>query len=53
MLIMISYETIKRNSYAEKGHNTTVKNISIVLNNHGRNGLLSFLISLPFQFYVI
>ena len=34
---------------AEKRLNTSLKDISVVLSNHGRHGLLSFLSSLPFS----
>ena len=37
----------KRKICAEKRINTSLKDLSVVLNNHGRNGLLSFLSSLP------
>ena len=38
---------IKRKTCAEKHINTSLKDLSIVLNNHGQHGLLSFLSSLP------
>ena len=38
---------IKRKTCTEKRINTTVKDLSIALNNHGRHGLLSFSSSLP------
>ena len=38
---------IKRRLCTEKRINTSLKDISIVLNNHGRHGLLSILSSLP------
>ena len=38
---------IKRKSCTEKRINTSLKYLSIALNNHGRHGLLSFLSSLP------
>ena len=33
--------------------NTSLRDLSIALNNHGRHGLFSFLSSLPVTFYVI
>ena len=39
--------TIKRKTCAEKRINTSLKDLFIALNNHGRHGLLSFLSSLP------
>ena len=38
---------ITRKICTEKRINTSLKDISIVLNNHGRHGLLSFLSSIP------
>ena len=38
---------IKRKIPTEKCINTSLKNLSIVLNNHGRHGSLSFLSYLP------
>ena len=38
---------IKRKNCAEKIINTTLKDLSIALDNHGLHGLLSFLSSLP------
>ena len=38
---------IKRKIYTEKRINTFLKDIHITLNNHGRQGLLSFLNFLP------
>ena len=38
---------IKRKTCAEKRINTSLKDLSIALNNHGQLGLLSFLSSLP------
>ena len=38
---------IKRNICTEKLINTSRKDLSITLNNHGRHGLLSFFSSLP------
>ena len=38
---------IKCKTCAEKRINTSLKDLSISLNNHGRHGLLSFLSSLP------
>ena len=37
----------KRKMCAENRINTSLKDLSVVLNNHGPNGLLSFLSSLP------
>ena len=39
---------VKRKKHAEKGMNTSLKDLSGVLNNHGRHGLLSFLSCLSF-----
>ena len=38
---------IKRKTCAEKRINTSLKDLSIALNNHGQHGLLSFSMSLP------
>ena len=38
---------IKRKTCTEKRINTSLNDLSIALNNHGRHGLLSFLSSLP------
>ena len=38
---------IKRNMCTEKRLNTSLKDLYIALNNHGRHGLFSFLSSLP------
>ena len=38
---------IKRKIYTEKRINTSLKDLSIALNTHGRHGLLSFLSYLP------
>ena len=38
---------IKRKTCVEKHIHTSLKDLSIALNNHGRHGLLSFLSSLP------
>ena len=38
---------IKRKICAEKCLNTSLKDLSTALNNHGRHGLFSFLSSLP------
>ena len=38
---------IKRKFFTEKRTNTSLKDLSIALNNHGWHGLLSFLSSLP------
>ena len=38
---------IKHKIRTEKRLNTSLKDLSIALNNHGRHGLLSFLSSLP------
>ena len=39
--------TIKRKICTEKRINTSLKDLSIALNNHGWHGLLSFLTSFP------
>ena len=38
---------IKRNICTEKRFNTSLKDLSMALNNHGWHGLFSFLSSLP------
>ena len=38
---------LKRKTCTEKRMNTSLKDLSIALNNHGRHGLFSFLSSLP------
>ena len=38
---------IKRRICTEKRLNTSLKDLSIALNNHGQHGLFSFLSSLP------
>ena len=38
---------IKRKNFTEKRLNTSLKDLSIALNNHGRHGSFSFLSSLP------
>ena len=43
---------IKHKICTEKRLNTSLKDLSIALSNHGRHGLLSFLSSLLSQFYV-
>ena len=40
-------DIIKRKFCAAKRINTSLKDLSVVLNNHGHHGLLSFLSSLP------
>ena len=40
-------DNIKRNICTDKRINTSLRELSFVLNNHGRLGLLSFLSSLP------
>ena len=37
----------------KKRIHTSLKGLSVVLNNHGRHGLLSFLVLYLFRFYVI
>ena len=44
---------IKRKICTEKRLNTSLKDISLALTNHGRHGLFSFLSSTLSQFYVI
>ena len=39
--------TIKRKTCTEKRLNTSLKDLSLALTNHGRHGLFSFLSSLP------
>ena len=41
------YGNIKHKTCAEKRINTSLKDLSMALNNHGRHGLLSFLSSVP------
>ena len=44
---------IKLNICTEKRLYTSLKDLSIALNNHGRHGLFSFLSSLPISVFVI
>ena len=44
---------IKRKTFAEKPIDTSLKDLSIALNNHGQHGLFHFKVPCLSQFYVI
>ena len=47
LMVNVNNGNIKRKICAEKRLNTSLKDLSIALNNHGWHGLFSFLSSLP------